>query len=323
MQRAGKCLILPLTSVVGIQGIHTSAIHVVVKPGDEKIRITVDAAASGLNAGTDMADILAKLGEFSNPNIRSMAKMLARAMRDGKRLLFKTDVSGAFSTMRLSMQAVLSQAVQFGDFVLLPLVSMFGWGGTPAYYNIVAKAIDWAHNGGVPRVVLNRWYIQQAEVISSVVHEEVVQRSMTYVDDTFGPCTLSTAAQDMHDVCVIIKQLLGPSAVNTKKTEGPLSALQIIGWRYDMITGMLQPSITGIKKMIWWLYRGIQINQEGIKITLKDLRQLVGLLRWYQAVIPFASTFALQALLTSKERKAAGVEKVMRKLVNIRLEAAR
>jgi hypothetical protein len=75
--------------------------------------------------------------------------------------------------------------------------------------------------------------------------------------------------------------------------------------------------------MIWWLYRGVMINNDGIKITLAKLRKLVGLLRWYQTVIPFSSTYALQGLLTDKERKAAGVTKRYSKLINIRMEAAR
>ncbi len=90
-----------------------------------------------------------------------------------------------------------------------------------------------------------------------------------------------------------------------------------------MIEGTLKPSVNGIKKIIWWLYRGIQIDDNGLKITLAKLRKLVGLLRWYQTVIPFSSTFALQALLTDRERRAAGVTRMFRKLVNIRQDAAR
>jgi hypothetical protein len=91
-----------------MEGLHTSAIHVVVKPGEDKIRVTVDSAASGLNSGTNMDEILLKLGEFNNPTVRSLARLLARAMQKDKKLLYKTDVSGAFSTMKLSAEAALA-----------------------------------------------------------------------------------------------------------------------------------------------------------------------------------------------------------------------
>ena len=54
LQKSGKCLIFPRSLLMGTEGLHVLPIHVVVKPGDDKIRVTVDASASGLNAGTNM-----------------------------------------------------------------------------------------------------------------------------------------------------------------------------------------------------------------------------------------------------------------------------
>ena len=58
-----------------------------------------------------------------------------------------------------------------------------------------------------------------------------------------------------------------------------------------------------------------------LKISLDDLRKLLGLLRWYQAVIPFSSTFALQGLLTTRERLAAGQSRMDAKLISLRHDA--
>ena len=267
LQKSGKCLIFPRSLLMGTAGLHVSPIHVVVKPGDDKIRITVDASASGLNSGTNMQEVTELLGQFSNPNLQSVAEMLNIAGHSGDSFLFKTDVSGAFSTMKLSPEAALSQSIQFGDYILIPLVSLFGWSATPAYYNIVSKAIDWAQNGGVSVSIFSGWCMQQnVEIIPSIQSQSMaVTKSLTYVDDTFGPCSLETAAKVMSDVFVIIRQLLGPDSVNNKKTEGPSSELQLIGWRCDMVSRTMSPSVNGIKKMIWWLFRGVRVENGELK----------------------------------------------------------
>ena len=65
------------------------------------------------------------------------------------------------------------------------------------------------------------------------------------------------------------------------------------------------------------------MDNSKMKISLSKLRKLVGVLRWYSAVIPFASTFALQALLTQKERQAVGISRMRDKVKSIRGEALR
>ena len=161
LQKQGKCIILPVELLRGMQGLHTSAVHVVIKPGDKKIRVCTDAAASGLNDGTDMDDVVRRLGEFNLPSLQALATMLCGAAADGCSLLYKTDVSSAFTTMRLSVDASMTQALQFGEYIFIPLVSMFGGAPTPGYYNVISGAINWAHNGGVNRVVLQGWKAEQ------------------------------------------------------------------------------------------------------------------------------------------------------------------
>ena len=99
---------------------------------------------------------------------------------------------------------------------------MFGWCATPAYYNVVSKTIDWAHNSGVSERVLHEWYLQQ-EIQRSLrlqLQSRAI-RSLTYVDDSFGPCTLESAPQIISDMCVIIKKLLGRDSVNSKRQRDP------------------------------------------------------------------------------------------------------
>ena len=103
LQRAGKCLLLDRELVMDTVGLHVSAIHVVVKPGEEKVRVCTDAAASDLNIFTDMEAVSGSLGRFELPNTPHLARMLDRASKSGRKFLYKTDVSGAFINMMLSL----------------------------------------------------------------------------------------------------------------------------------------------------------------------------------------------------------------------------
>jgi hypothetical protein len=201
---------------------------------------------------------------------------------------------------------------------------MFGWSATPAYYNVISGAISWAHNGGVSHRVLDMWAKEQG-VVQNTLHtaQHNVRRSMTYVDDSFGSSTVFSVFKDMTDIKTIITKLLGKHAVNEKKTEGPAEILTLMGWECNMSTQRMRPSESGRKKIIWWLFRGVKLDQKEFKLSLAHLRKLVGLLRWYAAVIPFASTFALQGLLTAMERKAVGKTRINERLINIRSEALR
>ena len=320
LQQAGKCIMLPRALLVGTEGLHVNVIHVVLKAGADKIRVCTDAAASGLNAGTDMAEVSNTLQEFRMPNCATLAGLLNEAFEIQDNLLYKTDVSGAFNTMKLSPEAALLQTVQVGEWILIPLVSMFGWNATPAYYNVISGAIDWAHNGGIKRDTLNSWAVLQGKKveISNTVNRK---RSMTYVDDSAGAASSLTVKGDMLDIEAIIVKLLGPSAVNVNKTEGPAEHLTIIGWDCNMLTGNMKPSEAALKKMFWWLFRGVSVDEGEFKIKLSVLRKLVGLLRWYSAVIPMASTFAMQGLLTKMERLSLNKLKTSDPLCNIRGEA--
>ena len=66
------------------------------------------------------------------------------------------------------------------------------------------------------------------------------------------------------------------------------------------------------------LFRGVTINEGEFKIKLSVSRKLVGLLRWYSAVIPMASTFAMQGLLTKMERLALTKLRTHDPMCNIR-----
>jgi hypothetical protein len=126
----------------------------------------------------------------------------------------------------------------------------------------------------------------------------------------------------MGDVETIIKQLLGAEAVNAKKTEGPAQVLTIIGWECNMHRYAIAPSMKGLKKMFYWVFKGARQLTRKFSMKLSDLRKMVGVLRWYSTVMPLASTFELQALLAEEERIASGKDRSYALLTNIRSNAA-
>jgi hypothetical protein len=162
--------------------------------------------------------------------------------------------------------------------------------------------------------ITRKTYVERQKAVNE-------DRSITYVDDTAGASDQTTVLNDMSDIQTIIIKLMGPSAINVKKTIGPEEELNIIGWHCNMNSGRMQPSENGLKKIIWWLFRGVSEEKGELKISLNNLRKLVGILRWYAAVIPMASTFALQKLLTIEEKKALHLTRIKDKLINVRSEA--
>jgi hypothetical protein len=237
-----------------------------------------------------MEALHAHLGDFKLPQLRALARMLEKARKRGNKLLHKTDVSSAFNTMLLSPAAALLQTFQFGDLVIIPLVAGFGWSAAPAYYNVVAGAIHWAHNGGVSPIQLDQWTVAQGREPQPRPPDHT-DRSITYVDDSCGHSSTVSVDNDMGDIQTVISQLLGPAAYNKKKTEGPLSVMTMIGWQCNLLVYTIQPGCKGQCKMYYWVFRGLDPDKH---MSIHDLHSAVGVLRWYSAVVPMASTWELQ-----------------------------
>ena len=318
LQDRGHCFVIPLVEIQGTEGFHLSALHVAIKAMDSKGRPCVDLTHSGLNEATDMDTLTASLGEFQLPHLRRLAKMLAAAERQGHRLMHKTDVTAAFNNMLLSPEAALLQTFQVGDLVIIPLVAGFGWCAAPAYYNVIANAIDWAHNGGVTDQQLDEWAVTIG-VTPKVRNAEKEERSLTYVDDSCGASGAITAPGDMADLQAIISTLLGPEAYNVKKTEGPAEVITIIGWECNLQRYTIRPSRKGQEKLYYWIFRGLGPAHLG----LHELRRAVGTLRWYSAVVPMASTFELQRLLAATECEHAAKRSARQVFVKVTAPARR
>jgi len=221
--------------------------------------------------------------------------------------------------MLLSPAAALLQIFQFGDLLVIPLVAGFGWNAAPAYYNVIAGVIHWAHNGGISLTQLDAWTITQGRTPQPrpLDHRG---RSITYVDDSCGHSSTVSVDSDMGDIQTVISQLLGPAAYNKKKTEGPLPVMTIIGWKCDLRVYTIQPGSKGQCKMYYWVFRGLD---PAVHMPLTALQSAVGTLRWYSAVVPMASTWELQRVLTTAQRRQSQLATTRRMFCKLSSAAVR
>jgi hypothetical protein len=251
LHRRGWCIILPKDMVEGMEGLHVSPAHVACKRGDTKGRCCVDHSASGLNEGTDMETIKESLGQLlSLPGLQELATLLHNAYQRGARCMFKTDVSSAFNRIKLSHDAVLSQATRVDNLILLPLVAVFGWTASPIYYSLVSDAVSWAHNGGVTGLTLDGWRRDQGNEVPLRPHSSDERgRSITYVDDTLGPVMPDEEVVTPADADTIICKLLGNDGVNSDK-DAFGARLTGLGWFIEMTLGTMR-----LPKMFRWCVR--------------------------------------------------------------------
>ena len=300
LQDKGRIIMLPRADVIGMEGLHVSALHITPNAGGDKWRVCVDATQSGLNEGTDMEAMLTYLGEHTMPKLQDVARMVYRAHHRPSGVLHKTDVSQAFNNMLLDTTTAFLQAFQVEDYVVIPVVSGFGWAGAPAHYNIIAGAIHWGHNGGISVLQIELW--NTALGWSNVVRPDDMEwqqtdRSITYVDDSIGQASILSCERDMADLKTLAVRLMGKPAYNAEKTEGPSTNINVLGWQCDVPTGTVRPSKKGMCKIHYWIFRGLKND----RIKVKDMQKAVGVLRWYSSVIPMASTRELQRVLNRAE----------------------
>jgi hypothetical protein len=193
------------------------------------------------------------------------------------------------------------------------LVGMYGWAASPAYYDLIGKAVDWAHCGGIELSVLADLARQQNQspVLRCpewITHTRLSRRSISYVDDTFMFSGVDSAKMDVSDFEVITTCLLGPLAVNPKKTEGP-ACMEVIGWTVDMIAGTIGPSLKGICKILHYIFGVMQPTVRSVSVD--QLESLVGVLRHY-VVMPllYGTLSQLQCQLTKVRNSTIPVTRV-------------
>ena len=310
LQRQCEALVLPKAMLMGWSYLHANATHVVLKPSDSKGRICSDPRSSGLNEGTNLAALYDEIGPLKLPTLRDLARSVVAAKDRGDIYLSKFDVSAAFNKYKLHWSLVGLLAYEVEEYFVLPLVGIFGWSACPAYYDLISKAVDWALSGGVSFQQLDVWRRQLA--LSPVHRQEcstatarLQWRSSTYVDDTTVFSSEASVAMDHADVLTVIKFLMGESAVNEDKTEGPSLQLESIGWHVDMTTASIRPSHKGLCKLCYYVLRAVPPSRRSIPVDL--LHSMIGVLRHYATVMPilYGSLNHLQRQLVAAQNSPA------------------
>jgi hypothetical protein len=187
------------------------------------------------------------------------------------------------------------------------LVGMFGWCGSPSNYDIIGKAVDWAHNGGLSTEEIDELSLRMGE---EPVHREaewceedrLKERSSTYVDDSSLFSMDEAYEMDAADVVTICCYLLGPSAIKREKTVGPARCLDIIGWTIDLRDGSICPSHKGMCKMFYYIFWVGAARS----VSVKTLESMIGTLQHYALVLPlvFGALGSLRGQLVAAQAGA-------------------
>jgi hypothetical protein len=220
---AGLIFIIPTAEAVQIAGIHFSQTHWTRKVGKKQGRPIGDASAKeggccALNSDRVEELGVARWGQITHPTATQLAAMALRVSTrlDGREpmVLWKMDLKGAFTLMLIDPNSV--QLLAFAltpdaggtDLTMAYITRMFGWTCMPAAFQVVTRAITRA--------------------VSSRISGEC----MMYVDDLMGCCGLSELQHDQDQARWVCNTLLGPDAVEEKKTfQGTI--LEWIGWSFD------------------------------------------------------------------------------------------
>ena len=220
---AGLIFIIPTAEAVQIPGIHFSQTHWTRKVGKKQGRPLGDASAKegggcALNSARVKELGLERWGKITHPTATQLAAMALRVSTrlDGREpmVLWKMDLKGAFTLMLIDPTSVqllafaLTPDADGTDLTMAYITGMFGWTCMPAAFQVVTRAITRA--------------------VSARIRGEC----MMYVDDLMGCCGLSEIQHDQDQARWVCNTLLGPDAVEEKKTfQGTI--LEWIGWSFD------------------------------------------------------------------------------------------
>ena len=176
-----------------------------------------------LNTDATAEAATAYYGPITHPTIEDIAVMVDRFWKDAiardpsprqeDLRLWKMDLKGAYTLLSFRAEYVgLFGRLLTDDLVYLQLAGIFGWSGTPAAFQVVARAIAWE------------------------LRSRLQSRTVMYVDDIIGIGFESDIAADLALTRSICTKLLGPDAVADDKTEVS-RRLDVIGYVIDLDTG--------------------------------------------------------------------------------------
>ena len=244
-----------------------------------------------VNESVDVARSERLYPKPSLPLLPDVAEMACR-QRDacgGAHLSGATvDVSSAYHQFAQSAKTALYQATllrvpaapwsgrEWIQLIVIYLVGVFGFIISGSVYCTLGAAIEFKHNVGQP-----------------------TPRSLTYIDDGILISPSERIDESREQYIQLVIDIFGPDGVNRKKIKTWAGRLEAIGWDFDFGKWTVQPSMRGLAKLIFYLFKVLPVG--ATIIHEKDLERMCGVLSWYASGLPSGSAFTA-SLFVCKRR---------------------
>jgi hypothetical protein len=252
--------LLPLDlALQHVPNLHLSKAHWCPKKGKPSGRPLGDLSnVDGTRINTDETAKAASdyYGAIRHPTIEDIAKMIhdfwMEARKRNPRLrqqdlrLWKMDLKGAYTLLSFRpSDAGLFAMLLTDDLVYFQLAGIFGWGSTPAAFQVVTRAITWE------------------------LSHSLRSRTVMYVDDIIGICFAGDLDADLVKTRAICTNLLGCGAVADDKTESGRK-LEVIGYTICLDTERVGIAEKNFLKAL----HGFATTDVTARLTLKQAQRL-------------------------------------------------
>jgi hypothetical protein len=263
----GSVLVLPLPEVSGLPNLHINNLHWCPKPGTPSGRLLGDCSnreqGSPLNTEEAKSLIQSRYGNLAHPTIADLIRMIFQVAEGAgglsNILLWKEDIAGAFGQYNHHADSAPLLAFDIGsNLVMIYLVGMFGWTGSPFVFGVFSRAF-------------------QRQCCARITGKLEV-----YVDDFMAASPAETARDDQLATQQFVRRACGPTAINVSKSLPPARTAEFIGWLIDLNLASLRPNDKGIRKLVVSFF-GCQLHKS---LPLHDYQVLASLAcRYSQGLI--------------------------------------
>ena len=190
---------------------------------------------SGLNTEEGLERMRAVYGGMTLPTIKEFLVMMYKVRsQKGCQLyqlrVWKEDVKGAFAQNNIDpLLAWVSAMMLSASIVIIFICGFFGYNGQPLVFNVFTRLINQALgdkiNGGL----------------------------FMYVDDLVGVAHMDEADKDQLMAQEFLVGLFGENALASDNTL-PTQAVDVIGWRIDLVEESIRPNDKGLRKLFFVLF---------------------------------------------------------------------
>ena len=205
----GLALVLPRATAIGIPGLHLSLAHWAPKQGKPSGRYILDPSdptCGALNSDDVRLAVEERWGPIRHPSIGELVRMVldyhdARCVVEPNLtwddfVLFKMDLKGAFNLLFVAPDSAQRTAHELvGGLVVIFLCAVFGWTGTPFAFQTVTRALVFE------------------------LTFALIGAALMYCDDIMAITLRRDADNDIAAARATCTALLGPDAVEDRKTE--------------------------------------------------------------------------------------------------------